>query len=190
MHFPLFACKSLWLFFFLNTEELWGFQILLKTSHFGFLFVWLVVFWSSGARHLQSLCPTSASSETSHPSWHYLGFCPISHLLLSTQQLIPLHPFVSSVLPRRHMRGPFSGSLAPCFGGDFPRGKQTHLESEPETGTPSGSLQNSVSGWNSAGSFNCFFQHLLCPLEIKQLCQEPSVFFLYFRDSTVLILQK
>lgn len=53
---------------------------------------------------------------------------------------------------RRGSFQPLSGSCgsspgrAPCFGGDFPRGKQTHLESEPETGTPSGSLQNSVSG--------------------------------------------
>lgn len=98
-------------FFFFNNEELWGFKILLKTSYFGVLFVWLVGFCSSGARHLQSLCPTSASSEISHPSWHYLGFCHISHLLLSTQQLIPLHPFVSSVLPRWHNAGTLSACL-------------------------------------------------------------------------------
>lgn len=99
-------------FFFFNNEELWGFKILLKTSYFGVLFVWLVGFCSSGARHLQSLCPTSTSSEISHPSWHYLGFCHSHTFYCPLSNLSPCILLCPVSCPGGTMRGPCLHALS------------------------------------------------------------------------------
>jgi len=78
----------------------------MKTSHFGILVGWLVVFLSSGARHLRSPCPTSTGSETSHLSWHSPGFLLSLSPFTAHLAAHPLLPLVPGVLPRRHSTGP------------------------------------------------------------------------------------